>query len=104
MTRRVLLFVFSLALLVVALPTGAWAGDILSGASCEANPSIVISGLTPTMQPASFCNTQGFPKCDTFDGTACGPLNPPQQRCVAPAGVCEWGVCNCYDGSYHCIW
>lgn len=75
--KRALFLVLTLALLVVALSPQAEAG---------------------------FCNTQGFPGCDTFDGTPCGPLNPPSQRCVANANYCEWGVCRCTGGYYNCIW
>jgi hypothetical protein len=74
--RRTLLLVFSFALLVSALPTQA----------------------TPP-----FCNTQGFPYCEAFDGAGCGPYNPHTQRCIAP-GICEWGVCNCDGSNYHCVW
>jgi hypothetical protein len=63
---------------------------------------LLVAALAPQAE-AGFCNTQGYPYCETFDGTPCGPLNPSYQRCVAP-GVCEWGACSCDGTQYNCFW
>lgn len=104
--RRVTPLVLTLAVLAVALP--AWGAEKpeefrLAG-SCEAGQGSLESLLPPEPDEAGFCNTTGFPRCDTFDGTPCGPYNPQYQRCVAPAGVCEWGACTCNGSYYTCVW
>jgi hypothetical protein len=64
----------------------------------------LLAGTLAPQAEAAFCNTTGFPHCDSFDGTPCGPLNPTYQRCIGNANYCEWGACSCNGSFYNCAW
>ena len=63
-----------------------------------------LAASSPSPSSAAFCNTTGFPHCDTRNGTSC--ISPGVSvRCIAYPAYCEWGVCRCTTSyTWNCVY
>jgi hypothetical protein len=68
-------------------------------------PEALFAPVAPqNVQQCTMCNLTGYQSCDSLDQQSCG-VEGSNRRCyLLPACYCEWSICRCQSGLWHCYY